>query len=72
MFQFAGFPPRAYGFGARWRGLAPPGFPIQTPADLGPFAAPRSFSQLVASFFGSWCQGIRPVPLLLDRPPFLA
>ena len=26
------------------------------------FAAPRSFSQLITSFFGSQCQGIRPAP----------
>src|SRR5699024_10438304 len=28
------------------------------------FAAPRSFSQLLTSFFGSQCQGIRPAPFL--------
>ena len=28
------------------------------------FAAPRSFSQLITSFFGSQCQGIRPAPFL--------
>ena len=28
------------------------------------FAPNRSFSQLIASFFGTWCQGIRPVLLL--------
>ena len=39
------------------------GFPIQTPMALWVFAPPHGFSQLVASFFGSWCQGIRPVPL---------
>ena len=38
------------------------GFPIQTPMDQRVFAPPHGFSQLVASFFGSWCQGIRPVP----------
>ena len=27
------------------------------------FAAPRSFSQLITSFFGSWCQGIHPALL---------
>ena len=31
---------------------------IRISADLCSFAAPRSFSQLVTSFFGSWCQGI--------------
>ena len=34
------------------------GFPIRKSADQSLFAAPRSLSQLVASFFGSWCQGI--------------
>ena len=33
------------------------------------FAAPRSFSQLVTSFIGSWCQGI-PLALLLAWPSF--
>ena len=28
------------------------------------FAPNRSLSQLIASFFGTWCQGIRPVLLL--------
>ena len=28
------------------------------------FAAPHGFSQLTTSFFGSWCQGIRPMLLL--------
>ncbi len=41
--------------------LPPPGFPIRTSADLCLFAAPRGFSQLTASFFGVWCQGILPV-----------
>ena len=34
------------------------GCPIRIPTDLGLFAAPRGFSQLIASFFGSLCQGI--------------
>ena len=41
-----------------------PGFPIQTSPDHGIFAPPRGFSQLITSFFGSWCQGIRPAPFL--------
>ena len=48
------------------------GLPIQTPADRRVFAPPRSFSQLVASFIGSQCQGIRPVPFLLDLARALA
>ena len=49
-----------------------PGFPIQTSADQCSCAAPRGFSQLIASFIGSQCQGIRPVPyyaLPLCIPP---
>ena len=34
------------------------GFPIRKSADQCLFTAPRSLSQLVTSFFGSWCQGI--------------
>ena len=46
------------------------GFPIRIPADLRLFATPRSFSQLVTSFFGSQCQGIRPALFLLNRFDF--
>ena len=34
------------------------GFPIRKSADRSLFTAPRSLSQLVTSFIGSWCQGI--------------
>ena len=37
------------------------GFPIRIPTDRGSFAAPRGLSQLIASFFGSRCQGILPM-----------
>ena len=37
-----------------------PGSPIQRSTDQCLFAAPRGFSQLITSFFGSQCQGIRP------------
>ena len=40
------------------RGCSREGCPIRISADLGLFAAPRSFSQLVTSFFGFRCQGI--------------
>ena len=40
------------------------GFPIRISADYRSFAAPRSFSQLVTSFFGSQCPGILPVLFL--------
>ena len=44
------------------------GFPIQTPMALWIFAPPHGFSQLIASFFGSQCQGILPV-LFSAWPP---
>ena len=34
-------------------------FLIRISADQRLFASPRSFSQLITSFFGAWCQGIR-------------
>jgi hypothetical protein len=40
------------------------GFPIRVPPDLSLFTAPRGVSPLTAPFFGSWCQGIRRMPLL--------
>ena len=40
------------------------GFPIRKSPDRSSFAAPRSLSQLITSFIGSWCQGI-PLALLL-------
>ncbi len=38
-------------------------FLIQRSPDQCLFAAPRSLSQLITSFIGSQCQGIRPAPL---------
>ena len=58
MFQFPGFPTYTYEFSACSAVLHCRGFPIRKSADRSLFAAPRSLSQLVASFFGSWCQGI--------------
>ena len=43
------------------------GFPIRKSPDRSLFAAPRSLSQLITSFIGSWCQGI-PLALLLAWP----
>ena len=63
MFQFPGFAPGPLQAGCRAFSAA--GCPIRTPADLGPFAPPRGFSQLVTSFFASGSPGIR-------RPPFSA
>ena len=55
------------------KGSLPPGCPIRTSADHGAFATPRSFSQLVTSFFASESQGIPhapfSVPLFLHHHP---
>ena len=56
MFQFAAFP-----LICRYSSvttLLVTGFPIRIPPDLCSFSAPRSFSQIAASFFGFRCQGI--------------
>ena len=58
MFQFPTFPAQDYGFILRSMILHHSGFPIRKSTDRGLFTAPRGLSQLVASFFGSWCQGI--------------
>ena len=66
MFQFRWFPPYGYVFTARCIESVYAGFPIRRSTDRGICAPPRGFSQLVASFIGSRCQGIRPVLLTLD------
>ena len=40
------------------------GFPIRKSAGQWIFAPNRSLSQLVTSFIGDWCQGIRPALLV--------
>ena len=40
------------------------GCPIRISTDLGLFASPRGFSQLITSFFASYSQGIHQSPLL--------
>ena len=61
MFQFPSFPSLNYVFIKRSLILHQRGFPIRKSADRSLFAAPRSLSQLVTSFVGSWCQGIHLV-----------
>ena len=63
-FSSAGIPPYGYVFTAQYLSIAQVGSPIRKSADQYLFTVPRSLSQLVTSFFGSWCQGIRPVLLL--------
>ena len=67
MFQFGRFPTYTYVFSIRSMILHHGGFPIRKSTDRSLFAAPRSLSQLVTSFIGSWCQGI-PLALLLAWP----
>ena len=68
MFQFPGFPSICYGFTYGCMECVHTGFPIQRSPDRRSFAPPRGLSQLVTSFIGSQCQGIRPAPFLFDRP----
>ena len=69
MFQFGGFPTCNYVFITRSMILHHSGFPIRKSAGRGLFAAHRSLSQLVTSFVGSWCQGIRPVLFIAWTSP---
>ena len=62
-------PPMTILFTIGWQSIALPCFHIRISADLCLFAAPRSFSQLITSFIGSWCQGI-PLVLFLAWPFF--
>ena len=65
MFQFRRFP--SYSYLIHCMIPSRVGFPIRKSPDRSSFAAPRSLSQLVTSFIGSWCQGI-PLALLLAWP----
>ena len=58
MFQFPGFAHLAV-----YHGFTMVGCPIRTPADQFVFANPRSFSQLITSFFASESLGIPHTPL---------
>ena len=64
MFQFRRFPTYTYLFSVCYAGIACVGFPIRKSADQWIFAPPRSLSQLVTSFFGSWYQGIPLAPFV--------
>ena len=58
MFQFPRFPSYTYLFSIRSMILHHGCSHIRKSADRSLFAAPRSLSQLITSFFGSQCQGI--------------
>ena len=66
-FSSGGSPRTPIWFNARYWSIAPVGFPIRKSPDHRIFAPPRSLSQLVTSFVGSWCQGI-PLALFLAWP----
>ena len=67
MFQFSRCPSHSYVFTMRCMRFTHAGFPIRKSPDQCVCATPRSLSQLVTSFIGSQCQGIRPAPFMLDR-----
>ena len=64
MFQFRRFPPYTYGFSIRWLRFAQPDCSIRKSTDQNVLTVPRGLSQLITSFIGSQCQGIRPALLL--------
>ena len=59
MFQFPGFPTYTYVFSIRSMVLHHGSFLIRKSVGRSLFAAYHGLSQLVTSFIGSWCQGIR-------------
>ena len=63
-FSSGGSPRTPILFNARYWSIAPVGFPIRKSPDQRIFAPPRSLSQLVTSFIGSWCQGIHHAPFV--------
>ena len=67
MFQFRRFPSYTYVFSIWWQRIALPDCSIRISADRCLLATPRSVSPLVASFFGSQCQGI-PLALFIAWP----
>ena len=71
MFQFRRFPLYAYLFSIQWPVFNRPDCSIRISTDRCLLTAPRSFSQLVTSFFGSQCQGI-PLALFVVWPLWLS
>ena len=67
MFQFSGFPLHDYVFIMQYTKFVRVSFLIRRSTGHGIFAPYRRLSQLITSFIGSQCQGIRPVLFLLNR-----
>ena len=67
MFQFSGFPLHDYGFIMQYTKFVRVSFLIRRSTGHRIFAPYRRLSQLITSFIGSQCQGIRPVLFLLNR-----
>ena len=63
-FSSPGVPTYSYLFTIGYLRVAQVGFPIRKAPDQRLFATPRSLSELIPSFIGSWCQGIRPTLLI--------
>ena len=63
-FSSGGFPHIPIWFSIWWSRFAWSDCSIRKSADQSVLTTPRSLSQLIASFFGSQCQGIRPALFL--------
>ena len=63
-FSSGGFPHIPILFSIWWLRFAQPDCSIRKSADQCVLTTPRSLSQLITSFIGSQCQGIRPALLL--------
>ena len=71
-FSSPGSLPPTYVFSRGYTEFVCMGFPIRRSAVYGIFAPTRSFSQLITSFFASWCLGIRLMQYLLDLCSYLS
>jgi hypothetical protein len=69
MFQFPGLPLPGLCVQPGVPGYCPSaGCPIRRPSDQSLLPAPRSISQVAASFIGAWCLGIHREPLVACPP----
>ena len=66
-FSSGGSPRTPILFNARWLIFYQPGFPIRISMDHRLLSPTHGFSQIAASFVGSWCQGI-PLTLFVAWP----